>query len=584
MTRYTPPLRDFRFLLTDVFGLQDLNALPGCEDINEETVMAIAETFGGFASERLAPLNAIADKGCGFDKGGVRTPPGYADAWRSFCADGWNGLACSEEWGGQGLPHVAHHTMREMLVSGCIAFSLFHELNYGVIKAVGKHGADWMKARILPHLVSGHWAGTMCLTEPHAGSDLGLIRTKAVRRPDGTFAITGNKIFITCGEHDLTENIIHLVLARIEGAPAGVGGISLFLVPKFTLLDGDAPGALNGTVCQGIEEKMGLHGSPTCSMGFDSAVGWLVGEENRGLGHMFTMMNAARLSVGVQGVAIGERALQAAEAYAVQRLQGRTTGAAKTAGAEAIIGHPDVRRELMSMRAQVEGGRALAWWISQELDVAARHPDPARRRKAEGFLALATPIFKSALSDWGFEVANRAVMIHGGHGYIKEMGIEQLVRDVRIAAIYEGTNGIQARDLVMRKITVDDGASVKALFREIREYLDNRLLPDMDDTVLKALGRLEEVTEALRRLAEADPDAVLAGASDYLSQFAIVLVGYLWCRMARVAADGDEPFLARKIDTAGFYMTRILPRAEAFGLAALAGRIPALAEELLPQP
>lgn len=580
MTAYTPPLRDFRFLLADVFGMDDLAALGG-EELTEDTIMAIAETFGDFASNRLAPLNASADKGCVFDQGAVRTPAGYGEAWRTFTADGWNGLACPEEWGGQGLPHVVHHMMREMLVSGCIAFSLFHELNFGVIKAVGKHGTDWMKTLVLPHLVSGHWAGTMCLTEPHAGSDLGLIRTRASRRPDGTFAITGNKIFITCGEHDLTENIMHLVLARIDGAPPGVGGISLFLVPKFQLVDGDRPGALNGVACQNIEEKMGLHGSPTCAMGFEDAVGWLVGEENRGLGHMFTMMNAARLSVGVQGVAVGETALQAAEAYAVQRLQGRAGGG--KAAADAIVHHPDIRRELTSMRALVEGGRALAWWISLELDIAARHPDAARRGRAEAFLAVATPIFKAALSDYGFDVANRAVMIHGGHGYIREMGVEQLVRDVRIAAIYEGTNGIQARDLVMRKLPAEDGAAVAGVLAEMRAFLSERRLPHIDGPVLAAVARLEETSAELRHALQSDADAALSGAADYLNQFALVLLGYLWARMARAAA-GPEPFPRRKLQCAEFFVRRILPRAEAHAAAAVAGAVQPLASELLPAP
>ncbi len=580
MPQYTPPVSDLLFLFSEVFA-EDLHAL-GCDaELGPDTVSGIAESFGAFANDHLLPLNPAADRaGCRLLDGRVIVPDGYASLWQRFCADGWNGLPVPREWGGQGLPNVMHYVVREALASTGIAFSLYHELSYGVCKLILTHGADWMRRLAVPQLVCGRWSGTMNLTEPHCGSDLGLIRTRATPRTDGTYRINGEKIFITCGDHDLADNILHLVLARIEGAPAGVGGISLFMVPKTTLsaeATGSAarPGEPNGVSVLKLERKMGLHASPTCALRYEDATGWLIGQENRGLSQMFTMMNAARLGVGIQSVGLSEMALQLAEDYAAQRLQGRAVDSQAPPGTpEPIIVHPDVRRELLTMRVRVESGRAWGWWLALELDTLERHPVRERREKAQAMLDLLTPIFKAALSEQGFEVANRALMVHGGHGYIEEMGIERLVRDGRIGAIYEGTNGIQARDLVLRKLPAGGGAPVCALLDDIETFLAQQQLPQIDTPMSAAVRRLRQTTQWILERADSDPERVLGGSQDYLGQFALVLQGYLWARMARAAHLSQRPVYRRKVQLAEFFIERILPRAEAFASAAVSSRVP----------
>ena len=580
MPQYNPPVSDLLFLFSEVFA-EDIRAL-GCDaELGPDTVSGIAENFGAFANDHLLPLNQAADRaGCRLIDGRVIVPDGYASLWQRFCADGWNGLPLPREWDGQGLPNVMHYVVREALASTGIAFSLYHELSYGVCKLILTHGPDWMRRLAVPNLVCGRWSGTMNLTEPHCGSDLGLIRTRASPRADGTYRINGEKIFITCGDHDLAENILHLVLARIEGVPAGVGGISLFMVPK-TTFPAEAtgrtarPGTPNGVSVLKLERKMGLHASPTCALHYEDAIGWIIGQENRGLSQMFTMMNAARLGVGIQSVGLSEMALQLAEAYATQRLQGRAVGSQAPPGTpEPIIVHPDIRRELLTMRARVESGRAWGWWLALELDSLERHPARARREKAQATLDLLTPIFKAALSEQGFDVANRALMVHGGHGYIEEMGVEQLVRDGRIGAIYEGTNGIQARDLVLRKLPADGGAPVRVLLDDIETFLAQQRLPRIDTPMSTAVRRLRQTTQWILEHADSDPEWVLGGSQDYLGQFALVLQGYLWARMARAAHLRQRPVYRRKVQLAEFFIERILPRAEAFASAALSSRVP----------
>lgn len=574
------PERDIRFILTEVLDARRVLSLPAYAEVDEDTVFAAAEAFGAFAHDVLLPLNSVGDRhGCRVENGSVRIAPGFAEAYTAFCEGGWNGLACDPAWGGQGLPHFLHAVISETMAGANLAFGLLHDLNFGVYKALRAHGADALKDRYLSRIVDGSWTGTMCLTEPHCGTDLGLVRTRAVPAVDGSWRITGTKIFITWGDHDATENVLHLVLARTPGAPAGVRGISLFLVPKF-LPDADGrPTVRNGAAPVGVEEKMGIHGSPTCTMAFEEATGWLVGEETRGLAHMFTMMNAARLSVGLQGLGIAEVALQTAISYAVERRQGRAPEGPRDADAAAdpLIVHPDVRRRLYEMRALTEGGRALAYEVGLLLDESQHQPAAEARAAAEERLAVLTPILKSTLSDIGFKVANEAIQIHGGHGYVREQGVEQLARDVRIAAIYEGTNAIQARDLVGRKLTLA-GKTVDTLIAEAADEAE-RL---GGDPVLKQYGDcLGAATEGLRRITSwirasgQESEAVLAGACDYLDLFALVLMGRLWGRQARVAATRPEDsFFRAKLATASVFFGRILPRAASLETGAMAGSAP----------
>lgn len=586
MLTYRFPLRDVRFVLEQVIGLDRVTSLPAYQDLDADTVHAVAEAFGAFAAETLLPLNGVGDReGCRLEEGRVQTPSGFAAAYEAFREGGWNGLPCDPAFGGQGLPHLLHAVMREAMTGSNLALSLLHDLNFGVYKALNAHGSEALKARFLDKIVDGTWTGTMCLTEPHCGTDLGLVRTRARPAGEGLWALTGTKIFITWGDHDAAENILHLVLARIEGAPAGVKGLSLFLVPRLLSDDEGRLTTVNGAEPVGVEDKMGIHGSPTCTMAFEDALGWLVGEEGQGLAHMFTMMNAARLSVGLQGLGVAEAALQSAGTYARERLQGRAPGAGKGSGRgpEPLTVQPDVRRRLHIMRALTEGGRALAYEVGALLDESLHHPDATARARASDRLAVLTPILKAALSDIGFEVANAGIQLHGGHGYIREQGVEQLARDVRIASIYEGTNAIQARDLVGRKLSQAGGAIDELIDEAAMEAANLRAHADLlsyGDALAAGADALRRTTAWLR--AEGDsPEAVLAGACDYLDLFALVLLGGIWGRMARaaIALDGDDAaFGAAKLATASVFFTRILPRATALEAAVLAGPVPPVPE------
>src|SRR3712207_5548730 len=476
MPTYKAPVDDIRFVLDELLDVGQLAALPGYEDASPDVLLAVLEEGAKLCEEVLAPLNQRGDaEGCRLENGIVRTPGGFKEAYQAFCAGGWPAMLAEPEFGGQGLPRLTRFVLDEMLCSANLSFRMYPELAHGATALLERWADDELKRRFLPKLVDGTWAGTMCLTEPQAGTDLGIIRTKAVPAGDGAYHVTGTKIFISAGDHDLTENIIHLVLARLPDAPPGTKGISMFLVPKYIPTDEGAPGTPNGVTCGSIEHKMGIKASATCVMNYDGAKGWLVGEPHAGLKAMFLMMNGARLGVGIQGLGLSEVSYQNAVAYARERLQGRSiTGAkAKDKEADPIIVHPDVRRMLMTMKAYTEGERALAYWVGMLIDVAERHPDAEKKQEADDLVALMTPVVKAFLTDSAFEVTNLGVQTMGGHGYIREYGMEQFVRDARIGQIYEGTNGIQALDLVGRKMSLGNGRLVKRFFAILQRELES---------------------------------------------------------------------------------------------------------------
>jgi alkylation response protein AidB-like acyl-CoA dehydrogenase len=571
MTTYKAPLRDFRFVLDELLDSSELAKLPGYEEATPDTIAAVLEEGARICEEVLFPLNRSGDEeGCTYENGVVRTPKGFREAYETFRAGGWTSLACDPEWGGQGLPHTLAFLFEEMVCSTNMSFGMYPGLSHGAYRALALHGSDAQKKIYLPKLTDGTWSGTMCLTEPHCGTDLGQIRTKAVPNGNGTYKLTGTKIFISAGEHDLTENIVHLVLARLPDAPEGIRGISLFVVPKFLARKDGSVGARNGVRCGSIEHKMGIKASATCVINFDDAEGELVGEPHKGMRAMFTMMNAARLGVAVQGLGLAETAYQSARAYASERLQGRALkGAAMPEkAADPIIVHPDVRRMLLTMKAFTEAARALAAWIGMEIDVAEKHPDPERRQEAEDLVALMTPILKAYFTDNGHAVANLGVQIMGGHGYIREHGMEQLARDARITQLYEGANGIQALDLVGRKLPQNMGRLLRRFFHPVDAFINaNATDPKLGEFVLplaKSFGKLQQATAFIAQQGLRDPDEAGAAASDYLKLFALTACAYVWAQTAAVALpkaeSGDEAwFYKAKLATARFYMTRILP-------------------------
>ncbi len=566
MPAYQAPLSDMRFVLFELHGAESLAKLPGYEEATPELIGSVLEAAATFMTETLLPLNRSGDEeGAHFENGTVRTPAGFKEAYRAFAAGGWISLAADPAYGGQGLPIALHTMVEEIICSTNMSFGTFPGLSQGAYNALALHGSEELKRRYLPGLVDGSIAGTMCLTEPQCGTDLGLVRTRAEPAADGTYRITGSKIFISAGEHDLTENILHLVLARLPDAPAGTRGISLFLVPKLL-----PDRSRNRFSCGRIEEKMGIHASPTCQMNFDGATGWLVGLPHKGMSAMFTMMNAARLGVAIQGLGLAEAAYQGARDYALTRLQGRSPAGAKfpEKPADPLIVHPDIRRLLLGMKVRIEGARALAAWVALAADEAAKHPDPERREAAEDLVALMTPILKASLTDMGFESASAAVQVWGGHGYIRENGMEQLLRDARIAQIYEGANGIQALDLIGRKLGQGTGRLLRRFFHPVAGFIETAgAEPGMAEFALplaKAFARLQQLTAQIAQAGLKDPEEAAAAASDYLAFFALVAEAYMWARMARLAlkkqAGEDAGFYQAKLATARFFFARVLPR------------------------
>ena len=587
MPSYTPPLRDMRFVMHEVLDVvSTLKGLPKHADIDAETIDAVLEEGGKFASEVLAPLNAVGDEqGCTLDKSTheVTAPKGFKQAYAQYVEGGWPALSCDPAYGGQGLPHVVNQCFYEMLNSANQAWAMYPGLSHGAYECLHTHGTEEQKKLYLDKLTSGVWTGTMCLTEPQCGTDLGMLRTKAEPQPDGTYKLTGNKIFISAGEHDLAENILHLVLARLPDAPSGSKGISLFAVPKFKVAADGSIGERNGIWCGGLEHKMGIHGNATAQMVLENAEGTLVGAPNKGLPAMFVMMNAARLGVGMQSLGLTEVAYQNAAAYAKDRLQMRSLSGIKepTKPADPILVHPDVRKMLLTARAYAEGGRALAVYTTLLLDREVASTDEAERAECADLVALLTPIVKAFFTDNAWNATSQCLQVFGGHGYIREWGMEQFVRDSRINMIYEGTNTIQSLDLLGRKILGDNGAKMKKFGKIIAEFVEEEGTDEAMQEFVNPLADLgEKVTKLTTEIgmkAIKNPDEVGAAAVDYLRVVGHLVFAYMWARMAKVALakqGGGDPFYAAKLGTARFYFAKLLPETATLIRTARAGAAP----------
>ncbi|WP_462401735.1 acyl-CoA dehydrogenase C-terminal domain-containing protein [Pseudomonas sp. Marseille-QA0332] len=580
MADYKAPLRDMRFVLDEVFAVSRLwSQWPGlAEQVDADMAMAVLEEAGKLAARTIAPLSRAADEqGCHWQDGEVRTPAGFLDAYKAYAEGGWVGVGGDPEHGGMGMPKAISAQVEEMVNAASLSFGLYPMLTAGACLSINAHASEALRRKYLPSMYDGTWAGSMCLTEPHAGTDLGIIRTRAEPQADGGYRISGTKIFITGGEHDLTENIIHLVLAKLPDAPAGAKGISLFLVPKFLVEDDGSLGARNALQCGSIEHKMGIQASATCVMNFDGATGYLVGEPNKGLAAMFTMMNYERLGVGIQGLASAERSYQNAVAYAKERLQGRAASGAQAVDkvADPILVHPDVRRMLLTMKALIEAGRAFSTYVALQLDSAKFSADPATRRRSEDLVALLTPVAKAFLTDLGLECTIHGQQIFGGHGYIREWGQEQLVRDVRITQIYEGTNGIQALDLMGRKVVGSGGAFYRLFSDEVRAFMADAEsgLEEFVTPLGGALDQLDDLTGWVLKQAKVRPEEIGAASVEYLHAFGYVAYAYMWALMARaaLAGTGDEAFHGAKLGTARFYYARLLPRLQSLVMSVKAG-------------
>ncbi|MFP4138822.1 MAG: acyl-CoA dehydrogenase C-terminal domain-containing protein [Halomonas sp.] len=591
MPDYQAPLRDIRFVMDEILDYPAHYArLPGGEEASPDIVAAILEEGARFSREVLLPLNRSGDEeGCLLEGGEVKAPQGFKAAYAQYVEGGWPSLAAAPEHGGQGLPPSLAMVLNEMICATNLAWGMYPGLSHGAADALRHHGTDEQKATYLTRLVEGTWTGTMCLTEPHCGTDLGLIKTRAVPNDDGSHAVTGTKIFISAGEHDLAENIVHLVLAKLPDAPEGSKGISLFVVPKF-LPDAEGnPGERNGVVCGALEHKMGIHGNATCVMNFDAAKGFLVGAPHKGLACMFTMMNAARIGVGIQGLGLTEASFQNALAYARDRLQMRALGGSKAPEkpADPIIVHPDVRRMLLTQKAFAEGGRMLVLYTAQMIDIVEHGQDAAEKARAETLLGLLTPIVKAFLTEAGFEATNEGVQVFGGHGFIREWGMEQLVRDARITRLYEGTTGIQALDLLGRKVLMSQGESLKVFTKEIHKFCQaeegNAELAEFVRPLARLNAEWGDMTLAIGMKAMSDREEVGAASVDYLMYAGYVTLAYLFARAARQAraalAEGTQEaaFYRAKLDTARFFYQRLLPRTRAHKAALEAGAEPLMA-------
>lgn len=582
MPTYKAPIRDIQFALREVNDFARIQALPAFKEATDDIVDAILQEGARLCEEVLFPLNHTGDaEGCVWKDGEVTTPKGFKEAYKQFTEGGWGSLTCATEYGGQGFPDSVGTIMEDILCAANLSFGLYPGLTHGAYLSIYAYATPELKDKYLPKMVEGKWSGTMNLTEPHCGTDLGMLRTKAEPQGDGTYKITGTKIFISSGEHDLTDNIIHLVLARTPDAPAGTKGISLFLVPKFMVDDKGNLGARNKVRCDSIEHKMGIKASSTCVMNYDGAEGYLVGELNKGLNHMFTMMNAERLSVGMQGQGMAEVSYQNALAYARERLQGRALTGAKFPDkpADPLMVHPDIRRMLLTMKAYTEGNRMFAAWVAQQADLAHGSQKAQEKQDADDFLQLMTPVVKAFFTDVGFECANLAIQVHGGFGYIKEYGVEQYVRDARIAQIYEGTNGIQALDLVGRKMPMHTGRFLRTFFHPVRAFIEehqnNKDLAEFVGPLAKSFERLQRACLTIAGKGMANPDEAGAAATDFLALFAHVALAYMWTKAVIVAQskiEGPEKaFYESKIKTARFYMQKLLPRTSSLFANVMAG-------------
>lgn len=585
MPTYTAPTRDMSFVLHDVLKVQT-NPIPGFSELEPDFTSAVLEEAGKIARDVLQPLNTVGDtEGCTLENGVVRTPPGFKEAFEAYAEGGWNGLDCDPDYGGQGMPYTLATAVGEIFSGANMAFTMYPGLTHGAYSAIHAHGTEEQKAKYLPNMVALKWSGTMNLTEPHCGTDLGLMRTKADPQEDGTYKITGQKIFISSGDQDLTENVIHLVLAKIPGGPDGIKGVSLFIVPKFIVKEGGELGEHNDVSVGNIEEKMGIHGNATCVMNYDNATGYLLGEEHKGMRAMFTMMNEARLGVGMQGLSQAEAAYQNAVIYAKDRLQGRdVTGAKNPDGpADPLIVHPDIRRMLMNQKSFIEGARTFILWGAMMLDKAHLADD----QDAHGLISLLTPIIKAFLTDIGFDMTIQAQQVYGGHGYIEEWGMSQFARDARIAMIYEGANGVQALDLVGRKMAQDGGKHVMAFFDLVKTFIsenkDNDGLTDFLNPLKEASKDLQAVMMYFMQEGMKNPNAALSGSTDALHMFGHVCLGLMWAMMAKSAQEAldgntDDPaFYKTKLATGRYYMARMLPMTKTHQARILSGADPVMA-------
>ena len=577
MPSYTAPVEDMMFLFKKLRDNKNYNELEKYKEVSPDLVKDILEEAAKINQNLILPLAKIGDENPAvLENGVVRTPPGYKEAYQKYIEDGWTSLSCDPKYGGQGMPKTVSAFFDEMLSSASLSFKLYSELSIGAYNCINHHASDEIKNKYLPKIVEGKWSGTMCLTEPVCGTDLGLLKTKAEKQSDGTYKISGQKIFITSGDQDLTENIIHLVIARATDSPAGTKGISLFLVPKFKVNEDGTVGSRNGISTGSIESKMGIKGSATCVLNFDEATGYLIGKKDKGLNAMFTIMNLERIVVGIQGLGISEIAYQNSLAYAKERKQGKTNNTKSPNGADFIIEHADIRRSLLNMKSIIEGERALCFWLSQQTEVSLNHPDEKVRQEASDFVSLMTPVVKSLFTDLGMEITNDAMQIHGGYGYTKDQGIEQLYRDNRITPIYEGTNSVQAADLVFRKLSNKNGNIINKFLDLIKceTNSSNEKIKPFTEEFIHYLNILTKFSEWINEKAKTDKDDVSAAANDYLKTLGFVSVAYAWIKVLKVSFkdyNENKNFYDDKINTAKFYFEKVLPRAEQHYKTAISG-------------
>jgi acyl-CoA dehydrogenase len=577
MPSYTAPIDDMMFLFEKLRNNQKYKELEKYKEVTSDLVKDILQEAAKINQNLILPLAKAGDENPAvLENGVVRTPPGYKEAYKKYIEDGWTSLSCDPKYGGQGMPKTVSAFFDEMLSSASLSFKLYSELSIGAYNCINHHATDEIKNKYLPKIVEGKWSGTMCLTEPVCGTDLGLLRTKAKKQTDGTYKISGQKIFITSGDHDLTENIIHLVLARAEDSPAGTKGISLFLVPKFVVKDDGTVGPRNGISTGSIEAKMGIKGSATCVLNFDDATGYMIGAKEKGLSAMFTMMNLERIVVGIQGLGISEIAYQNSLTYAKERKQGKSNNSNSKNGADFIIEHADIRRTLLNMKSIIEGERALCFWLSQQTEVSLNHPDEKTRQEAADYVSLMTPVVKSLFTDLAMEITSDAMQIYGGYGYTKDQGIEQLYRDNRITPIYEGTNSVQASDLVFRKLSNKNGSIINKFLDQVKSecVTDNEKIKPFLSEFNKNLDMLKKFSDWMIEKANTEKDDVSAAANDYLKTLGYVSIAYAWIKVLEVSFkdyEENKNFYNDKIDTARFYFEKVLPRAEHHYKSAISG-------------